>query len=97
MSATFLTANDLRTGEIVFWTSRGVWSAQADQALIADTEAEQAQLTHVLNDPKIEVEVVGPYLVTAGSVNQGSISPTFPKKLRDRQRLAGPGPDLLPG
>ena len=97
MTATFLTANDLRTGEIVFWTQRGVWSAQADQALIADTEDQQAQLNHVLNDPKIEVEVVGPYLVNAGPAEQAPISPNFPKKLRDQRRLAGPGPDLLPG
>lgn len=96
MPATFLTANDLRTGEIVFWTDRGVWSAQADQALLALNEDQEAALTQVLEDPKIDLEVVGAYTVAAGAEADARLSPQFPKKLRESRRLSGPGVDLLP-
>ncbi len=96
MPATVLTANDLRTGEIVFWTDQGVWSAQADQALLAQTEDEKTALEQILDGPEIELEVVGPYLVTANQDAAPDLSPAFPKKLRESRRLAGPSPDLLP-
>ena len=96
MTATFLTANDLRTGEIVFWTDRGVWSSEADQALLAQNEDEQEALTKTLENPQIELEVVGPYLVNAAEAGDDSLSPSFPKKLREGRRLAGPSPTLLP-
>ena len=96
MTATFLTANDLRTGEIVFWTDRGVWSSQANQALLAQNEKERETLAQTLENPQLELEVVAPYLVTAAEAGRISLSPSFPKKLREGRRLAGPSPTLIP-
>lgn len=96
MPATFLTANDLRTGEIVYWTHKEVWSLDPKQALLAADEAGLSTLTSVLENAQIELEVVGPYLVTAQEGAAISLEPSVPKKLRERRRLAGPGASLLP-
>ena len=89
MPSAFLTANDLRSGVIVYWTDRGAWSPDPGQALLAEAEANEALLTQILEDPKTEGQVVGPYLVTLGEEQA-------PKKLRESRRLAGPSPRVLP-
>ena len=94
MTKTFLTANDLRTGEVVYWTHDGVWSLNPEQAKLAQSEEEQTALSQILDDPNIELEVVGAYLVAAGDHAGSAISPEFPKKLRESHRLAGPSPSL---
>ena len=90
MSATFLTANDLRTGEVVFWTHQKTWSVEADQAMLATTKAAQDALAQVLKDPHLELEVVGAYLVNLAACDTSQALKNHPKKFRERRRLAGP-------
>ena len=94
----FLTANDLRTGQKVFWTSAGTWSMDPDQAVIAASDRELDALEKVLADPVIQVEVVGPYLVqldahsTVIAADKAVLSADAPKRLRESLRLRGPSP-----
>ena len=90
MPTSFLTANDLRTGEIVYWTRESVWSLNPEQAVIARTDEEHRNLTLAMENPKVELEVVGPYLVSSEQTCHNVVSPEFPKKLREIHRLTGP-------
>lgn len=76
-----LTANDLLTGAIVYWTGAR-WSERFAEAARADA-AERDTLTAVGADEEARNVVVGAYLVTLGA--DGA-----PALLRERQRLAGP-------
>ncbi len=95
MPAVFLTANDLRSGHIVYWTNKGFWSLDPAQALLASTEEGQAALNLIIENPKTELDVVGPYLVTAHEGEITTLQPETPKKLREVRRLIGPEVDLL--
>lgn len=94
----FLTANDLRTGQKVFWTTGGTWSMDPDQAAIAANDRDLDALQRVLENPVIQVEVVGPYLVqldaqsTEIAANKAVLSADAPKRLRESLRLWGPSP-----
>ena len=94
----FLTANDLRTGQKVFWTTAGTWSMDPDQAVIAANDRDLDALQRVLEDPVIQVEVVGPYLVqldaqsTEIAADKAVLSADAPKRLRESLRLRGPSP-----
>ena len=94
----FLTANDLRTGQKVFWTTAGTWSIDPDQAVIAANDRDLDALQGVLEDPAIQVEVVGPYLVQLDAqsieiaADKAALSADAPKRLRESLRLRGPSP-----
>ena len=94
----FLTANDLRTGQKVFWTKAGTWSLDPGQAVIAANDSDLHALERVLESPAIQVEVVGPYLVsldhdgTGLDLNTAALAAGAPKRLRESLRLRGPSP-----
>ncbi len=56
-----LTANDLESGEAVWWTGAG-WSADFADARVARTELQAAALEGLCAAPLVQSMVVGPYL-----------------------------------
>ena len=94
MPLSFLTANDLRTGEVVYWTQDGVWSLDASHATLAHSEEAQQALEAVLQSPDIDLHVVGAYLVASHEQAEAKIAPNFPKKMRESRRIAGPSAGL---
>lgn len=78
-----LTANDLLTGDVVFWT--GVdWARSIDAAVRGVGEDEREALAGIGRSEEAQNRVVGAYLVALDPVT-GS-----PAELRERRRLAGP-------
>lgn len=82
-----LTANDVRSGDIVFWSADGSWTTDISDALIshgtetAETLLSKGQAEEAAN------RVVGTYLVALRP--EDSAGPV-PLKLREIRRLAGP-------
>ncbi len=85
-----VTANDLRSGAVVYLTADGTWSrALRDAELLADPEAASARLAEA---GRRGSEVVGPYLAPARR-SPGGVEPTH---IREAIRLAGPSRQVLP-
>ena len=82
-----LTANDVRSGDIVFWSADESWTSDINDALISQgTETAQALLSKGQAEEAAN-RVVGTYLVALRP--EDSAGPT-PLKLREIRRLAGP-------
>ena len=77
-----LTANDLLTGGIVWWTGAR-WSAHYEEAARADDEGARAALAATAVAEEADDRVVGAALVTIGADG-------LPTGLREGRRLAGP-------
>ncbi|RAI00497.1 DUF2849 domain-containing protein [Acuticoccus sediminis] len=77
-----LTANEILTGAIVFWTGGG-WSTEIAEAERAGPDA-RADLEETGRDEEDANRVVGAYLV---ALDPESSEPVL---LRERRRLAGP-------
>lgn len=78
-----LTANDLLSGAIVYWTG-SAWSRSILNAVRARDEAARADLTDVGAAAEAKNLVVGAYLVALDDAGERPVA------LRERQRLAGP-------
>jgi hypothetical protein len=78
-----LTANDLLTGDVVFWTGIG-WSRAIGEAVRITGEEECEALAAIGRCEEAENRVVGAYLVVLDPVTGA------PVELRERRRLAGP-------
>ncbi|MBJ3775220.1 DUF2849 domain-containing protein [Acuticoccus mangrovi] len=78
-----LTANDLLTGTIVYWTGDD-WSASMHDALRADDEASRAALEAAARTEEDANRVVGAYLFALDPETGAPVA------LRERQRLGGP-------
>lgn len=82
-----LTANDVRSGDIVFWSADESWTSDINDALISlGTETAQALLSKGQAEEAAN-RVVGTYLVALRP--EDSAGP-MPLKLREIRRLAGP-------
>lgn len=78
-----LTANDLRSGDVVFWTgTRWAWSIE--DAVTASGEEEREALAGIGRCEEAQNRVVGAYLVILDPATGA------PVELRERRRLAGP-------
>lgn len=78
-----LTAHDLHSGEVVYWTAGGTWSAHiADSALLDDTAAAAA----LKAAEGAETIVVHPYLVPMDS----PATPIARERVREIIRARGP-------
>lgn len=78
-----LTANDLRSGEVVYWSSRLGWQVEIGCAdIFTDITAAETQLRKQ-NEP---LAIVGPYLVSVR--NEGD--EVVPVRYRESLRMAGP-------
>lgn len=78
-----LTANDLLTGAIVYW-SGAAWTPSADAAQRATGADAREALAAIGHDAEARNEVVGAYLVVLDASGERPVA------LRERQRLAGP-------
>jgi hypothetical protein len=85
-----LTANDVRNGDIVFWTADQRWSPSIDNALIGYGKDETDQLAAVGVEAEAANTVVGAYLI---ALKPEETSARVPVKLREVRRLAGPSID----
>ncbi|GAB4195920.1 MAG: DUF2849 domain-containing protein [Thalassobaculales bacterium] len=77
-----VTANDLRSGAVVFLTHDGGWTTEAAAAAIAGPEASQALLAEAERQAR-ENRVIAPYLIAVDEAAR-------PLRLRERIRAAGP-------
>ena len=91
-SGSFLTANDLRTGQKVFWSGADGWSTDPGSASLAATDAELLALQQVMDRPSLDIEVVGAYIVALDGSGLDAMSPDRLKRLRERRRFIGPSP-----
>ena len=82
-----LTANDVRNGDIVFWTADKCWSTSIDDALIGYGKEETDQLTAAGEIEEAANTVVGAYLV---ALKPEESTARIPVKMREIRRLAGP-------
>mgnify|MGYP000409807281 CR=1 FL=1 len=82
-----LTGNDLKTGDVIWWTGQG-WSRHVDEAADAGEQAEQ-----VLAAEEAALRVNVPYVIEATREEDGSVRPAH---IKDRIRALGPTvrPDL---
>ncbi|MEM6846871.1 MAG: DUF2849 domain-containing protein [Pseudomonadota bacterium] len=78
-----LTANDLLTGEIVYWTG-GSWAPSSGFAKIASSDDDAAELEAVGAREEAAQTVVGANLVVLDAIT------LRPFALRERQRMDGP-------
>ncbi|TRD10689.1 DUF2849 domain-containing protein [Erythrobacter insulae] len=82
-----LTGNDLKTGDVIWWTGSG-WSRHVDDAADAGERAEE-----ILATEEAARRVNVPYTITATREENGHIRPAH---IKDRVRALGPTvrPDL---
>lgn len=78
-----LTANDLRSGEVVYWSAQLGWQATIDLAeIFTDISVAQARVSE--NDDPLRI--VGPYLASV-RIDNGRI---VPGHYREEFRMSGP-------
>ena len=82
-----LTGNDLKTGDVIWWTGQG-WSRHVDDAADTGDMGEQ-----ILATEEAARRVNVPYIIEATRENDGSVRPAH---IKDRVRALGPTvrPDL---
>jgi len=82
-----LTANDVRNGDIVFWTAEQSWSTSINDAAIGYGKDETDQLTQAGEKAEAANTVVGAYLI---ALRPEDTTARVPVKMREVRRLAGP-------
>ncbi|MEM7687986.1 MAG: DUF2849 domain-containing protein [Pseudomonadota bacterium] len=82
-----LTGNDLKTGDVIWWTGDG-WSRHVDDAADTGDQGEQ-----ILATEEAARRVNVPYIIDATREEDGSVRPAH---IKDRVRALGPTvrPDL---
>lgn len=78
-----VTANDLFSGAVVYWTMAGAWTEDLDEAMIVEGPAALTELQKATAD---EARSVGPYLMDIDTNH----TPTGRGRLREVIREAGP-------
>lgn len=78
-----LTASDLRSGDVVYWTKEAAWSRSIKDAVLMDDEAAAAALAGA---KKQETVVVGAYLIGM----EGPGVPAAREAMRENIRARGP-------
>lgn len=81
-----LLANDLRAGDVVFWTGTG-WSLDPADAHVANSEAEALALDSAAKQSLANNEVVDAYRVDVTVDARGL---PVPNHFRERFKIAGP-------
>ena len=76
-----ITGNDLKTGDVVWWTGSG-WSRYVDDAADAGEQAEE-----ILAAEEAARRVNVPYIIDAIREDDGSVRPAH---IKDRIRALGP-------
>lgn len=84
-----VTANDLRSGDVVFLTEAAGWSRRIAEAALAKGDAAASLLARAEADAKANI-VVAPYLVPV-TLEEGR-----PVPLQFRERIRAEGPSVPP-
>lgn len=85
--ALIMSANALLGGEVVYYTSGGLWSPRLADALVTLTETEAAVLETARAAAEARGEVVEPEIVPVGTDPAGRLVPSH---YRERIRALGP-------
>ena len=80
-----LTANDLRSGDVVFWSANG-WQKDATNAILLQGGAQGDELLAIGEQAEAHNIVVGSYLVAV----EDKAGQRTAVELRERVRLSGP-------
>lgn len=87
-----VTANDLKTGDVVYLTQAAGWSRRiADASIVPNAEAGAALLAVAEAQAKMNI-VVAPYLIPVDT----AVSPPRPVQFRERIRAEGPTTETKP-
>jgi hypothetical protein len=78
-----LTAHDLKTGEVVYWSERGTWTLRLGESVLMDDGTAQAALKAA---EAAETVVVHAYLVPMDSPG----APVARERVREILRAQGP-------
>ena len=90
-----LTANELSSGDVVFWTGNA-WTHSILDACFAFGEEAVQTLEHVSVKQEALNTVVGAYLVPMQSSGFATAKTMKPVELREQRRLNGPSIDFAP-
>lgn len=87
-----VTANDLKSGDVVYLTRAAGWSRHiAEASVVPNAEAGAALLAEAAAQAKMNV-IVAPYLIPVDD----SLTPPLPVQFRERIRAAGPTTENAP-
>ena len=86
MTVLILTANDLRSGQVVYFTSHGDWSTYIADAQIARDELAAERLLSKGELAESEQLVVGAYLIAVDA----DLDVPVPVRFREQLRVGGP-------
>lgn len=87
-----VTANDLKSGDVVYLTASAGWSRRiAEASVVANAEAGAALLAVAEAQAKMNV-VVAPYLIPVDA----TVHPPQPVQYRERIRAEGPSTETRP-
>ena len=86
MNTQILTANDLRSGEVVYFTSTGGWSTYITEAQFARDELAADRLITKGEQAEREQLVVGAYLIAVDT----ELEVPVPVRFREQLRVGGP-------
>lgn len=78
-----ITANDLFSGAVIYWTKEGSWTEDLTQASLVEGPLALSELSRAVAD---EARSVGPYLMDIES----DFTPSGRGRLREEIRHAGP-------
>ncbi|EMD82036.1 DUF2849 domain-containing protein [Pacificimonas flava] len=80
-----LTGNDLKTGDVVWWTGDG-WSRHVGHAVFVGSGEEPGGAAEIMHREEAARAVNGPYEVEATDEGAGPV----PSHIKERMRAAGP-------
>ena len=86
MNLQILTANDLRTGRVVYYTSKNDWSTYVTEAQVARDELAAERLVTKGELAEQSQVVVGAYLIELESDYETPV----PVRFREKLRVGGP-------
>ncbi|MFC3675101.1 DUF2849 domain-containing protein [Ferrovibrio xuzhouensis] len=87
-----VTANDLKTGDVVYLTQSAGWSRRIDDAsIVPNAEAGAALLAVAEAQAKMNI-VIAPYLIPVDT----AVAPPRPVQFRERIRADGPTTEAKP-
>lgn len=90
-----LTANDLLSGDVVYFTKARKWSRSLDDALLADTPEDVKVLEALVTSGEVEAATASAYVVDLTRQDDGKVRPAH---YREAIRTFGPTvrPDFGP-
>lgn len=88
-----LTANDLISGDIVYWGQNEAWTKQFSNSLSILTEEDKDKLEQIGKQEENNNIVVGAYIISLQKQADGRL---YPLALREQHRIQGPSIEYAP-